>query len=441
MSEALTSLEPGRLPAEAAGARVAVLYERHGRSVYGLCRLLLRDSHEAEDAAQATFLAAHKAIVRGAEPREPGAWLAAIARNECRGRIRERMREPVSAGAGALVGLEAPGGDPSERIVDPAVARALASLSDRQREAVVLHDAFGLRAREVAAALGLSLPAVEALLFRARRQLRMRLEPVSGALALPIGLRDALAQAIPGFSDPATAAGAATAGAAGAGLFAKLAGAPAAAKIAAATVAVTAAGSAAVVSTERATDTRLVPAGVETDGERRGSPVAGLTDGGSFVRSGAGADDDSDRLSRDDDSDGSSSGPGGSGDGSAGDDDRGGGDGGRDPDTTTTSTKGSGESGPAPAGEEPPGVDDDGGTGAESDGSGTTGSSGPGPVAGEPPDGDEPEIEDGGTSSSGSSSGSGSGSSGSGSGDDDLELESDGSGSGSSGSGSSSGDD
>ena len=451
MSEALTSLEPGRLPAEAAGARVAVLYERHARSVYGLCRLLLRDPHEAEDAAQATFLAAYKAIVRGGEPREPGAWIAAIARNECRGRIRDRMREPIAAGEGALVTLEAPDADPSERMADPAVARALASLSDRQREAVVLHDAFGLRAREVGAALGLSLPAVEALLFRARRQLRMRLQPVSGALALPVGLRDALTQAIPGFADPAAGAGVAAAGAAGAGLFVKLAGAPAAAKVAAATVAVTAAGSAAVVSTERAGDTRSAPAGVAVVGERGGSPMAGLT-GGGFLPAGGTADGGSGRSGRDDDSDNdSSSASGGSGGGSD-DDDRG--DGGRD------TTEGSDGSGHGPAG-----ADD--GDGDASAGRGTTGSSGPGPGGGEPPaDDDEPEIEDGGSSGSGSessgsgslgssgsgssgsgsgsSSGSGSWSSGSGGGDfggDDLEEEPDGGGLGSSGSGSGSGDD
>ncbi len=432
MSEALTSLGPGRLSAEAAGARVAVLYERHARSVYGLCRLLLRDAHEAEDAAQATFLAAHTAIVRGGEPREPGAWLAAIARNECRGRIRDRMRDPVSAGEGALAALHAPGADPSERMSDPAVAKALASLPDRQREAVVLHDAFGLRAREVGAALGLSLPAVEALLFRARRQLRMRLQPVSGALALPLGLRDALVQAIPGFAEPAAGAGAAAAGAAGAGLFAKLAGAPAAAKVAAATVAVTAAGSAAVVSTERAGDTRAVPAVVGAVGERRGSSVAGLTVG-SVIRGSGAPGERSDRSGRADDSD-DDSGPvsGGSGSGRD-DDDRGddeSDDGGRDTDTTTTTTKGSGGSGPGAAGEEPSGAGDD--DGDESAAAGTMGSSGPGP-GGESPDDDEPETEDGGNSGSGSES---SGSSGSGSGGDEPDETS-----GSSGSGSSSDDD
>jgi hypothetical protein len=134
---------------------------------------------------------------------------------------------------------------------DVNVRRALQSLPERQREAVVLHDVLGLRAREVGRALGLSLPAVEALLFRARRQLRGRLKPVAGVLTLPVGLRDALAQAIPGFADGSSPAGMVASGAAGLGVMAKLVSTPATAKVAVAAVAVSAAGTMAVTDPGR----------------------------------------------------------------------------------------------------------------------------------------------------------------------------------------------
>ncbi|HWX09121.1 MAG TPA: sigma-70 family RNA polymerase sigma factor, partial [Gaiellaceae bacterium] len=81
--------------AAVARTRTEELYGRHRRLVSGLCNALLRDRAEAEDAAQQTFLAAHRALLNGSVPREPAAWLATIARNECWARIRARMREPL----------------------------------------------------------------------------------------------------------------------------------------------------------------------------------------------------------------------------------------------------------------------------------------------------------------------------------------------------------
>jgi DNA-directed RNA polymerase specialized sigma24 family protein len=56
--------------------------------------MLLRNEHEAEDAAQQTFLAAYRSMRNGVEPRHPAAWLATIARNEWWAAIERRMREP-----------------------------------------------------------------------------------------------------------------------------------------------------------------------------------------------------------------------------------------------------------------------------------------------------------------------------------------------------------
>ncbi|MDH5334453.1 MAG: sigma-70 family RNA polymerase sigma factor, partial [Thermoleophilia bacterium] len=250
----------GRLSPEAAGSTISDLFDRHGRAVLGLCRLLLRDAHDAEDATQSTFLAAHGALLRGSVPRDGGAWITEIARNECRARIRERMKAPLTADVETLNAVPATGADPGDGTNDGPVHKALAALPERQRHAVVLHDVFGLRAREVATALGVSLTAVEALIFRARRQLRVRLRPVAGALTLPIGVRDTLSTVIPGFSDGAASIGVTAGGGLGAGLLAKLAAAPVAAKVTAAAVAVTAAGSVVAVEANRQQRPTQLPA-------------------------------------------------------------------------------------------------------------------------------------------------------------------------------------
>jgi RNA polymerase sigma-70 factor (ECF subfamily) len=234
---------------EAAGA-AGGLFERHGRMVYGLCRAMLRDVHEAEDATQQVFLSGYQALLGGARVREPGAWLATIARNECRARIADGMRRPLPVADEDLDGQPADRDEHARRSQVDALRAALAELPERQREAVVLRYLYGLRYGEVATALGLSRPATEALLFRARRSMRLRLRPVVGAaLVVPSVVRDALALALPGFGDGGYG-GAGAAGLVGS-LLVKVTAGPLGLKAATAVVAVSTVGLVGAVPTER----------------------------------------------------------------------------------------------------------------------------------------------------------------------------------------------
>jgi RNA polymerase sigma-70 factor (ECF subfamily) len=163
--------------------------------VGGICRALLRDPHEAEDASQQTFLSAYNSLLGGAVPQDEAAWLATIARNECRLRIRKRMATPLPLD----FEVESRGDDPAElagrRAELADVTAALAGLPERQREAVVLRTFLGLSYDEVSAAMDSSPPAVESLLSRARsrlnRQLRRAPELARGPLAVAFSIRDA----------------------------------------------------------------------------------------------------------------------------------------------------------------------------------------------------------------------------------------------------------
>jgi RNA polymerase sigma factor (sigma-70 family) len=159
------------------------LYARHSRLVAGLCRALLRDRAEAEDAAQQVFLSAHRAYLNGADPREPAAWLATIARHECWARIGDRMREPLPAAAAAETPApDDPVADAIRRADLVALWTAVGALPAQQREALLLREFGGLRYDELAAAVGVSGPAVESLLFRARRRLRAQLDAAYAAV-------------------------------------------------------------------------------------------------------------------------------------------------------------------------------------------------------------------------------------------------------------------
>jgi len=158
------------------------LYREHGAAVAALCRSLLSDRGEAEDAAQQVFLSAHRALLGGTRPREPLAWLLAVARNECYGRFRERETTPVPAG-------EAPDGATADASVDVLRAGELASMWDEvgrmpraQREAFLLREIRGLSYAQLAEELSLSTPSVRSLLLRARTRLRQRLGGVAAGL-------------------------------------------------------------------------------------------------------------------------------------------------------------------------------------------------------------------------------------------------------------------
>ena len=384
---------------EAAGI-VGGLFERHGRMVYGVCRAMLRDVHEAEDATQQVFLSAYQALLGGAHVREPGGWLATIARNECRARIADGMRRPLPVGDEDLEGQPAQRDEHARCSHVDALRSALAELPERQREAVVLRYLYGLRYGEVATALGLSRPATEALLFRARRSMRLRLRPVVGAaLVVPSVVRDELALALPGFGDGAYG-GAAAAGLAGSLLF-KLTAGPLGLKAATAVVAVSTVGLVGALPAERvdradgAQTAALGDIEDEAGGAPRNRPLG--RDAGYVTSSPETASVDS----------GGSTHEGGEAEG----DRRSGG-----------SDSGRGDEGP----------EDSGGPQATSSGPGGTDDDGDAVPASEPapaPTDDGPETADGG--SSGGSDGSGSSESGSSgdSGNDEIQAESESSGS------------
>jgi RNA polymerase sigma-70 factor (ECF subfamily) len=186
-------LGQGRPNQNGADAFATELFRQHSKMVLGVCRLMLLDPVEAEDAMQQAFLSAYRSILAGSEPRQPAAWLATIARNECLDRIRARMREPL-AGPGSDDDREAP--DALAAVIANADLRALGrsigELPPQQREALFLHEFCALSYGEVAGALGVSESAIGSLLFRARQTLRSALKSVYALLPLP-ALRDTLA--------------------------------------------------------------------------------------------------------------------------------------------------------------------------------------------------------------------------------------------------------
>jgi RNA polymerase sigma factor (sigma-70 family) len=169
------------------GAFASDLFEQHSEMVLGVCRLLLADPVEAEDATQQTFFSAYRSILAGSEPHRPAAWLATIARNECLDRIRGRTRAPLVAERVPGDARAAP--DALNAVIARedlyVLGRTINELPTQQREALLLHEFHGLPYRDVAATIGVSESAIASLLFRARARLRSVLHRAYATLPVP----------------------------------------------------------------------------------------------------------------------------------------------------------------------------------------------------------------------------------------------------------------
>lgn len=174
-----------------AGARegdlacLEALWTRHRPRVVAIARRMLGDEDAAAEVAQDVALVALTDLGRLRRPELVGAWLAGIARNLCRRRLRGWARPEWSweAVQGGRLPQQWPDTDlgPDEVAVRAEVTatirRAVARLPDGQRDAVQLFYLEDRTHREVAEALGIDVNAVKARLHRARRSLRPLVAP------------------------------------------------------------------------------------------------------------------------------------------------------------------------------------------------------------------------------------------------------------------------
>ncbi|HEX3268663.1 MAG TPA: sigma-70 family RNA polymerase sigma factor [Gaiellaceae bacterium] len=184
------------------------LYKQHAREVYQYALALLTNPADAEDATQTAFMNAYRAYQRGERPHKPHNWLIAITHNVCRMRWRQAGSRPLEV---ALEEAPEPAALEHERANLDEVLTALAGLSFNQRSALVMRELEGRSYQEIAGVLGLSVGAVEALLFRARRRLKLHRSAIAVLTTVP--LPGSLTSFLGGAGGGAVAAGSAAVGA------------------------------------------------------------------------------------------------------------------------------------------------------------------------------------------------------------------------------------
>ena len=160
---------------EAAEAAFAALVERHGVMVLGVCRRVLGNRDEAEDAFQATFLVLAKKASAIARREQLASWLHGVARRaalDARARTaRQKAREKR---LGAMRPVEPPDQTMTSEL-RAVLDEELAHLPERHRAAILLCELEGLSRRDAAIRLGISEGTLSSRLARAKSRLKDRL--------------------------------------------------------------------------------------------------------------------------------------------------------------------------------------------------------------------------------------------------------------------------
>ena len=151
------------------------IVRRHGAMVLGVCRRVLGNGHDAEDAFQATFFVLAKSARRIRKKGALANWLYGVA---YRVALKEAKRK-YATGEEPLGEVVADEDNPFDQVLrrhdERVVDEELYALADKYRRPLTLHYLAGRTVKDIAGELGLSVSAVEGRLKRAKAQLRRRL--------------------------------------------------------------------------------------------------------------------------------------------------------------------------------------------------------------------------------------------------------------------------
>lgn len=152
--------------------------------VLNTCLGFLPNLHDAEDLTQEVFVEAFRSVGNFRGESSLSTWLYRIAVSKSLQQIRRRQRQKRVAFFRSLVGLEEEqAGAVTDEFNHPGVAlenserakllfEKMSQLPENQRTAFVLHKVEGLSHKEIGEVMQLKVPAVEALIFRAKRRLQ-----------------------------------------------------------------------------------------------------------------------------------------------------------------------------------------------------------------------------------------------------------------------------
>jgi RNA polymerase sigma factor (sigma-70 family) len=153
-----------------------VIHDRYRKRLFAYTRQMLTDRQDAEDALQDIFVRAYASLRASDRELALRAWLYRVAHNRCI----DHLRRPAPPPPEVIELIRPPVHDPiAEADRRESLRRLIADvrrLPDQQRSALLMRELGGMSYVDMAAALGVTVPAVKSLLVRARLALGQAVE-------------------------------------------------------------------------------------------------------------------------------------------------------------------------------------------------------------------------------------------------------------------------
>src|SRR5262245_61882193 len=175
------------------------LVSRHGPLVWAVCRQMLPNHADAEDAFQAVFLALVRSATTIRDGRTLPAWLHGVAVRVAMRAKREFARRSVRDRTAAVPEADRPVSNAEWEALVAVVHEEVQRLPESERTAFVLCDLEGVSQPDAAVRLGCPLGSVSGRLCKARQRLLERLAArgIAPATVVGVGLTAGAAGALP----------------------------------------------------------------------------------------------------------------------------------------------------------------------------------------------------------------------------------------------------
>lgn len=154
------------------------LYNHTSASIYGFALSILKNTHDAEDVLHDCFINIWKAADSYVSKGKPMAWILTVTRNLCLRKLNERQKAsdiPQEDWEKYLTSCKDL--DADSRLI---LYECMQTISDQEREIVILHAVAGFKHRETAELLSLPLPTVLSKYNRALKKLKQSLRKEDG---------------------------------------------------------------------------------------------------------------------------------------------------------------------------------------------------------------------------------------------------------------------